>query len=115
MTAGRITIHRRGGPRFDLLRGYRILVDGVAVGKLRRGGSLTVEHAPGRALIEARIDWCSAQPLAVPVVAGQEAVVEVRNARGMAGAMDANETRDPENYLVLELVSGAGAPAGPWG
>jgi hypothetical protein len=87
----------------------------VQVGKLRRGGSLTVPHAPGRAVIEARIDWCSAPPLVVVVAAGEDCVVEVSNAQGMAGAMVGNETLDPGTYLMLTLVSGRQPPQGPWG
>ena len=115
MRPGRITIHRRGGPRFDLLRGYRILIDGEAVGKLRLGGSLTVEHPPGLAKIEARIDWCSAAPLTVLIEAAETTVVEVMNSRGFTGALVANDVLEPDRYLKLTLVSGKVPATGPWG
>ena len=115
MREGRITIHRRGGPKFDMLRAYRILINGQQVGKLRRGGSLTLIHPEGRAVIEARIDWCSATPLAVMVGPETNTVIEVANSNGMAGAMMASDVLDPTNYLTLTLISGGEAPAGPWG
>jgi hypothetical protein len=111
---GRITL-RRVGRRFDLLRRYRIFLDGVEVGKLRVGGTISVERPPGHVLIEARIDWCSALPLIVPVVAGEETVVEVANSHGLAGAMAELETLEPETYLKLTRVSGAEHAPGPWG
>ncbi|MCU0829215.1 MAG: hypothetical protein MUE52_17945 [Tabrizicola sp.] len=115
MTSGRITVQRRGGPKFDLLRRYHILIDGVRVGSLWRGGRLTMDHAPGRAVIEARIDWCSATPLAVTVQPGAECVIEVVNPKGMAGAITGNDIFDPANYLVLHLISGPVLASGPWG
>jgi hypothetical protein len=115
MTVGRITARRLGGPRFDLLRRYHVLIDGVRVGSLWSGGSLTVDHPPGRAVIKARIDWCSAAPLAVTVQSGTETVIEVANAKGVKGALMANEMLDPGNYLVLRLATGSAPQPGPWG
>jgi hypothetical protein len=111
---GRVTL-RRVGRRFDLLRRYRILLDGVEIGRLRLGGTISVERPPGRVLIEARIDWCSAAPLIIPVVAGEETVVEVANTHGVAGALTAQETREPGTYLTLTQVSGTELAPGPWG
>lgn len=115
MSGGRLVIRRPRGRWFDVLRRYCILVDGVEVGRLRRGGRIELSPAPGTRVIEARIDWCSAPPLRVEIRADAPCLVEVANAKGLAGALTANEIRDPGNYLRLTLVSGTAAPAGPWG
>jgi hypothetical protein len=111
---GRVTL-RRVGRRFDLLRRYRILLDGVEIGRLRPGGTISVERPPGRVLIEARIDWCSAAPLIIPVGIGEETVVEVANTHGVAGAVAELDILEPETYLTLTRVSGPELAPGPWG
>ena len=115
MSAGRIVIRRPRALWFDALRAYRIVIDGIEVGKLRQGGKIVLEHAPGTAVIGARIDWCSAPPLRVEIRPGEDCVVEVANAKGLEGLRAEIELRDPGNYLRLTLVSGQGVLPGPWG
>ena len=107
---------RRVG-RMEALRRYRILVDGREVGRLWRGGRVHVPHAGGLVRVEARIDWCSAKPLAFRLEPGGAAEVEVFNVSGAAGAAWGKDILDPGNWLGLRLVHPeAGAVvAGPWG
>jgi hypothetical protein len=54
----------------DLVRAYRIEVDGVAVGKVRRGGEITVAVAPGSHRVRAALDWSGSPELDVGVAPG---------------------------------------------
>lgn len=69
---------RRGKGWMDKFRKYRILIDGVEVGRIKQGVELTCEVAEGPHVVEARIDWCSAEPLAVDV-GSEDVVVRVKN------------------------------------
>ncbi len=67
----RLVIRRpRGGYR-DLLRSYRIEVDGVLRGTLRRGAELSLEVSPGVHFVRARIDWTGSPELDVIVAEGE--------------------------------------------
>jgi hypothetical protein len=57
-----VTVRRDKGWA-DSLRKYRILLDGVEIGRLREGEVLRQEISDGQHVIEARIDWASSQPL----------------------------------------------------
>jgi hypothetical protein len=116
MSAGRLVIRRPRGKWIDVLRAYRILVDGAEIGRLRRGGTLSLMRPEGPALVEARIDWCSAAPLRIVISSKADVVVEVVNTRGIAGAMVASEVTDPGTYLTLtQLAPPVADAAGPWG
>ncbi len=102
----------------DAFRRYRVLVDGRECGALRLGGRLVLAHAGGVVRVEARIDWCAAEPLLFRLAPGQRALVEVFNLAGLSGAARGGEVLDPGNWLGLRLVEpGAEAlvRAGPWG
>jgi hypothetical protein len=115
MTATGLITLRRVGRRYDRWRRYKILLDGIEIARLRYGGAISLERPPGRVLIEARIDWCSAAPLIIPVVAGEETVIEVANTHGVAGSLAELEIREPETYLTLTRVCGPELAPGPWG
>ena len=67
--AGTIRIERRGTVR-DLMRAYRIVVDGTEVGRVRRGETLDVAVTPGRHVVAARIDWTGSPDVEVTVAPG---------------------------------------------
>jgi len=50
-----------------LLRGVRLILDGVEVGRLRPGRSLTVRVAPGPHRLQARQDWAFSEELSLCV------------------------------------------------
>ncbi len=47
----------------DMLRAYKIIVDGQQVGTIRRGRQVRVDVAPGRHSIWLRIDWTESNKL----------------------------------------------------
>jgi cytidylate kinase len=112
---GRIIIRRTRAKWFDFARRYRILIDGKEVARLWRGAEIAVRYPAVDAVIEARIDWCSAPRLSVKVSPGEDCVIEVANAKGLVGTLSHNELRDPGNYLTLKLISGQRADPNPWG
>lgn len=59
-----IRLHRAPHGLRDLLRAYTVLLDGVKVGELRRGESLTFELTPGHHTVRFKIDFASSRTLA---------------------------------------------------
>jgi len=73
---------RRLGGFVDMLRAYKLLVNGQEVGRIKRKSTLQVAVPVGSISIGARIDWCQAEPLELTLDAGETAVVEVVNTHG---------------------------------
>jgi hypothetical protein len=61
----------------DLTRAYKVELDGSEVGKLRRGGELTVHVAAGMHSARGAIDWTGSPALPVEVRAGEVTVVRI--------------------------------------
>jgi hypothetical protein len=55
---GEIRVHRRSRGYVDRARKYKLMLDGVEVGRLKHGETLAVEAAPGRHRMHLAIDWC---------------------------------------------------------
>ncbi|GAA2760828.1 hypothetical protein [Actinopolymorpha rutila] len=84
----------------DKWRAYRILVDGVQVGKVRRGESTTVTLTPGTHHVRLRIDWCTSPEVSVDITAGEQSELECGPARSELG--NARQMREaPDTYLWL--------------
>lgn len=74
---------RRTQQPADLLRKYRIFIDGVLVGHLAHGGELAVEVPPGFHSVVVWIDWCRSNVVGIEVRDGTECLLEVgSNLRG---------------------------------
>ena len=71
----------------DMLRSYRILVNGKEAGKISHNSALEISVAPGPVTIEARLDWTRSQPLTINAVPGQTLEIEVRNHWGASRAL----------------------------
>lgn len=56
----------------DVLRAYWILLDGARVGKIRLGGTLSVEIGPGEHWAQARIDICGSRRVDFHAGPGEE-------------------------------------------
>jgi hypothetical protein len=95
---------RRGGRYADRFRRYRIYMNRALVGRIWPKSVLEIDVPVGAVQIEARIDWCAAEPLLLYLGAGDEAVIEVSNTYGMAGAAAMMELALPETYLTIERV-----------
>jgi hypothetical protein len=59
-----IEVYRKKGTR-DILRSYRVIIDGREVGRLRRRQEGRYQVEPGHHEITIRIDWCSSDTLGV--------------------------------------------------
>jgi hypothetical protein len=56
----------------DRYRKYRILLDGVRVGALAPGATVTLEVATGKHTLQMQLDWARSAPLTVRVEKGAE-------------------------------------------
>jgi hypothetical protein len=84
----------------DVLRSYRILLNGKEAGKISHNGVLEVETPAGAVTIEARIDWARSQPLMANTTPGQTVEIEVTNRWGALSALWAI-TFGRNSYLLL--------------
>jgi hypothetical protein len=71
----------------DVLRSYRILVNGREAGKIGNNSTLEISAPAGPVTIEARLDWVRSQPLTIQAVPGQTIEIEVRNHWGAPRAL----------------------------
>jgi hypothetical protein len=97
-------IVRRDKGYADRIRKYRILLDGVEIGRLAEGAELCHEISEGPHVAEARIDWCGSQLLNFEARGGKQ-ILLVRSAlrgwRVMLVFYYAIFSR--RRYLILEL------------
>ena len=86
--AGRLLV-KRPSQYADMLRRYRLYIDGRRVGTIKRSEELAFELPAGEHEIVARIDWCRSNFLSVTIREGATTEIEVgATARGarMLGA-----------------------------
>lgn len=97
---GRLVVWRPGGVwQRDLLRSYRLEVDGEPRGTIRRGQILELEVPAGRHAVRARIDWTGSPDIVVDVEPGASVTVVVKPAEGGWSL-----TKD-DDYLSLSVTS----------
>jgi hypothetical protein len=87
MSSATIRFHRPAGAYRDAVRRYRVLVDGVEVGRIKPGEEFVHTVEPGAHLIRAKIDWSGSADTKVNVTDGQELDVIIRP--GSASLFDA--------------------------
>jgi hypothetical protein len=87
-----------------MLRRYRILVNGTVVGTIARDSVLDVRVPPGRAIIEACIDWGRSRPLVIEAVPGRRIEIEVANHWGAWRSLWAI-TFGVGTYLILRRIA----------
>jgi hypothetical protein len=63
----------------DLLRRYKIFVNGNYAGSIARNATLNLRVPRGKVSLEARIDWGRSRPLVVEAQPGRRIEVEVAN------------------------------------
>lgn len=96
-------IFTRKGQWADMTRAYRLFVNDVEVGEIKRKSTVPVEVQAGWLKIEARIDWCGATPLTLTLKAGETAQIEVSNTYGAIKAASAISTH-ADTYLTLKQI-----------
>ena len=90
---GHIVVERPRGYYYAVFRGYRIRIDGLAVGSVRRGQSQSFPVSAGRHSVAARIDWSGSPEVTVEVPPGGRVVLEVEPSTDpIAGAFSATKS-----------------------
>ena len=69
---GTIVLTRVPGGYRDLIRRYRVLVDGVTAGWIGRGDTVRIEAPVGGHEVQLKIDWCSSTPQWIAVLPASE-------------------------------------------
>jgi hypothetical protein len=87
----------------DMLRSYKILIDGTAVASVARNSVLDLDVPCGPLTIEARVDWARSVPLAIEAVPGKRIEIEVANHWGALLAAWA-VTFGYRSYLILKQL-----------
>ena len=75
-----LAFHRPPGVWRDILRKYRLVVDGRVLGEIRRDQVVRLSVSPGRHQVQAMIDWAGSPPVIVDLPAGAEARFRVEPA-----------------------------------
>ena len=69
--AARIVVRRPPGGYRDRLRSYWVEVDGLRVGKVRRGEEAEFAVPPGAHDVRATIDWTGSEAVSIEAVVGR--------------------------------------------
>lgn len=97
-----IALRRSRSFKRDILRGYKVLINGQDMGRIRRGQSHEYRVLPGTHIIQLKIDWCHSPAIEVTAQAGTRVglVCEPGGSpvRGMKAA-----TTNTGNYISLAL------------
>lgn len=96
-------IVKRAGGYADFLRAYRILVDDIELGRIKRNSRLQLTIPAGQHVIGAKIDWTRAAPIVIDVKPGGTVTVEVSNTHGALKSEHAITT-GRDTYLTLRAV-----------
>jgi hypothetical protein len=98
-----IALKRLRRPLGDILRTYKVVIDGDTVGEIRRGETKTFDVPPGRHAIQLEIDWASSRKLDLNLSSGDVASLEC-SARPPNSGWTALASK---NYIKLEIVDGS--------
>ena len=66
----------------DMIRSYRIFLNGQEVGSIADGGVLEFEAPAGRYTLVGKIDWARSAPFEITTRAGETMEVEIANRWG---------------------------------
>lgn len=92
----RIVLHRRTGLRAGVLA-HSVWIDGVRIGKVKDGQTLTVPVLPGRHTVEVTLNRLSSPVAEVELLRGQDAVLRIVPGDGPM------TQRLPDQYIALEF------------
>ena len=103
MTSAQITLKRLRRPLGDVLRTYKVVIDGSTVGDIRRGETKTFDVPPGQHEIHLEIDWAKSRNLELDLSAGDAATLTCSARPPNAGST----ALASKNYIKLEIVDGS--------
>jgi hypothetical protein len=98
-----ITLKRLRRPIGDVLRSYKVVIDGDTVGDIRRGETKTFDVPAGRHEVHLEIDWAKSRDLELNLSAGDVASLTC-SARPPNGGLAVLASK---NYIKLEIVDGS--------
>ena len=98
-----ITLKRLRRPVGDVLRAYKVVIDGNTVGDIRRGETKTFDVAPGQHEIHLEIDWAQSRNLELNLSSGDVASLTCSARPPNAGLA----VLASKNYIKLEIVDGS--------
>jgi hypothetical protein len=98
-----ITLKRLRRPLGDVLRTYKVVIDGNTVGDIRRGETKTFDVPPGRHEIHLEIDWAKSRNLELNLSSGDVASLTCSARPPNAGLT----VLASKNYIKLEIVDGS--------
>jgi hypothetical protein len=93
----------RGSGYADRIRRYQIVINGARVGNIAHDSVLDLEVPSGPLTIEAEIDWCRSQPLAIEARPDKRIEIEVSNNFGSLMALW-GITFGYRSYLALKRL-----------
>lgn len=67
---------RRGTSYQDRLRAYKVKVDGLEAGVVKRNSTVEIALAAGPHVVAMAVDWCGSQPLEITVAEGEAIELE---------------------------------------
>jgi hypothetical protein len=97
-----LVLRRSAGFR-DILRAYRIFVDGRKVGKINRNSEIRIPVSAGKHTVQLKIDWCSSPELVVSVPAELPTVLEC-GPNFETSYVYPFTTGDPSSYIWLDVA-----------
>jgi hypothetical protein len=98
-----ITLKRLRRPVGDVLRTYKVVIDGNRAGEIRRGETKTFDVTPGRHEIHLEIDWAKSRNVELNLSSGDVASLSC-SARPPNAGWTALASKD---YIKLEIVDGS--------
>lgn len=71
-STGILELHRqRSLTGADVLRAYKVLIDGKEIGRIKSGETLNFPLATGNHTLQLKIDWCSSKETVIMIVENQ--------------------------------------------
>ena len=112
LATGQLVISRDGDRSRDILRKYKIFVDGVESGSVRRNGSISIALAPGSHIVSLRIDWAGSPEIRVDIKPDQTEHLFCGPGGRASDGLRAitRERRDSYIWLALEPRRPTGKP-----
>ena len=102
-STAQIALKRLRRPIGDVLRTYKVVIDGITVADIRRGETKTLDVPPGQHEIHLEIDWAASRRLTLNLSEGDVASLTC-SARPPNSGWTALASK---NYIKLEIVDGS--------
>jgi hypothetical protein len=80
-----IEVSREEKKATDRLRGYKVVIDGAAMGRIRNGETVSFEVSPGSHEVQMRMDWKRSEPFRVEATNDTPTRLVVRPTYGVLG------------------------------